>query len=97
MSIKVLFWTVLFCGSGLISVPTHAQEKLERMNIGYSAQAGAFAPIWITKEAGLFKKNGLGPNYTQVRNAGSSRSVLLVVESAQPLFASPAPVAPDHV
>ena len=24
----------------------HAQ--LERMNIGYSAQAGAFAPIWIT-------------------------------------------------
>lgn len=29
------------------------KEKLERMNIGYSAQAGAFAPIWITKEAGL--------------------------------------------
>jgi ABC-type nitrate/sulfonate/bicarbonate transport system substrate-binding protein len=35
------------------------QDKLEKMHIGYSAQAGAFAPIWITKEAGLFQKNGL--------------------------------------
>jgi len=32
------------------------------MHIGYSAQAGAFAPIWNTKEAGLFKKNGLDVN-----------------------------------
>jgi ABC-type nitrate/sulfonate/bicarbonate transport system substrate-binding protein len=41
------------------SDPARSQEKLEKMNVGYSAQAGAFAPIWITKETGLFKKNGL--------------------------------------
>ncbi|MEK7342010.1 MAG: hypothetical protein AABZ69_07315, partial [Candidatus Binatota bacterium] len=42
----------------LLSDAGPAQEKSEKMHVGYSAQAGAFAPIWITKEAGLFKKNG---------------------------------------
>ena len=32
---------------------------LEKLTIGWSAIAGSQAPFWITKEAGLFEKNGL--------------------------------------
>jgi NitT/TauT family transport system substrate-binding protein len=37
----------------------NAQSKLEKLHVGYSAQAGSLAPIWVTKEAGLFRKHGL--------------------------------------
>jgi ABC-type nitrate/sulfonate/bicarbonate transport system substrate-binding protein len=33
--------------------------SLERLTLGWSATAGSQAPFWITKEAGLFEKNGL--------------------------------------
>jgi NitT/TauT family transport system substrate-binding protein len=43
----------------LSTAQSDAQTKLEKLHVGYSAQAGALAPIWITKEAGIFKKYGL--------------------------------------
>jgi len=36
-----------------------ASAPLEKLTIGWSAVAGSQAPFWITKEAGLFEKNGL--------------------------------------
>lgn len=36
-----------------------ASAPLEKLTIGWSAIAGSQAPFWITKEAGLFEKNGL--------------------------------------
>jgi NitT/TauT family transport system substrate-binding protein len=36
-----------------------ASAALEKLTIGWSAIAGSQAPFWITKEAGLFEKNGL--------------------------------------
>ena len=46
-------WLLLL---SILGSPAYAQQ--EKMIVGYSAQAGAYAPIWITKEAGLFRKNG---------------------------------------
>jgi NitT/TauT family transport system substrate-binding protein len=36
-----------------------ASAPLEKLTIGWSAIAGSQAPFWITKESGLFEKNGL--------------------------------------
>ena len=69
-----------------------SQEKLERMNIGYSAQAGAFAPIWITKEAGLFKKNGLDVNLIFIPGGPTAAASMLAGEVQAVAMAGPAVV-----
>jgi len=35
------------------------QSQNEKLHVGYSAQAGSLAPIWVTEEAQLFRKHGL--------------------------------------
>jgi NitT/TauT family transport system substrate-binding protein len=75
-----LIWTSL----------VHAQ--LERMNIGYSAQAGAFAPIWITKEAGLFRKNGLDVNLIFIPGGPTAAAAMLAGEVQAAAMAGPAVV-----
>src|SRR5918996_959857 len=69
-----------------------AQEKLERMNVGYSAQAGAFAPIWITKEAGLFKKHGLDVNLIFIPGGPTAAASMLAGEVQAVAMAGPAGV-----
>ena len=51
---RLIIVTALFSAQ-----PVLAETALVKMIVGYSAQAGAYAPIWITKEAGLFRKHGL--------------------------------------
>jgi len=72
---------------------SHSQEKLERMNIGYSAQAGAFAPIWITKEAGLFRKNGLDVNLIFIPGGPTAAAAMLAGEVQAVAMAGPAVVS----
>ena len=80
--------------AGLFSqiTPAWSQEKLERMNIGYSAQAGAFAPIWITKEAGLFRKNGLDVNLIFIPGGPTAAASMLAGEVQAVAMAGPAVV-----
>lgn len=59
----------------------HAQEKREKMHIGYSAQAGAYAPIWITKEAGIFNKNGLDVNLIFIPGGPTAAAAMLAGEA----------------
>ncbi|HXG50947.1 MAG TPA: ABC transporter substrate-binding protein [candidate division Zixibacteria bacterium] len=70
-----------------------AQEKLEKVNVGYSAQAGAFAPIWITKEAGLFRKNGLDVNLVFIPGGPTAAAAMLAGEVQAAAMAGPAVVA----
>jgi NitT/TauT family transport system substrate-binding protein len=89
------WWVCGFLISGLFSqvAPAQSQEKLERMNIGYSAQAGAFAPIWITKEAGLFRKNGLDVNLIFIPGGPTAAASMLAGEVQAVAMAGPAVVA----
>jgi len=70
--------------------PVFGQAKLERMHVGYSAQAGAFAPIWITKEAGLFKKNGLDVDLVFIPGGPTAASALMAGEMQVVAMAGPA-------
>ena len=78
----------LLIGAGLV----HAQAKLERMNVGYSAQAGAFAPIWITKDAGIFQKNGLDVNLIFIPGGPTAAAAMLAGEVQAAAMAGPAVV-----
>lgn len=85
---------LLFVMLNLLVQPGRAesQDKLERMHIGYSAQAGAFAPIWVTKEAGLFKKNGLDVNLIFIPGGPTAAAAMLAGEVQSVAMAGPAVV-----
>src|SRR3989338_3850210 len=68
----------------------HAQVKLEKMHVGYSAQAGAFAPIWITKDVGFFKKNGLDVDLVFIPGGPTAASALMAGEMQVVAMAGPA-------
>lgn len=70
--------------------PVSAQPGLEKMHVGYSAQAGAFAPIWITKEAGFFKKNGLDVNLVFISGGPTAAASLMAGEMQVVAMAGPA-------
>jgi NitT/TauT family transport system substrate-binding protein len=89
--------TLLLCAFLLVTLvrPEFArcQDKLERMHVGYSAQAGAFAPIWITKEAGLFRKNGLEVDLLFIPGGPTAAAAMLAGEVQAVAMAGPAVVA----
>ena len=70
--------------------PVSAQPGLEKMVVGYSAQAGAFAPIWITKEAGLFRKNGLDVNLLFIPGGPTAAAAMMAGEVQAVAMAGPA-------
>lgn len=74
----------------LIAGPAHGQAGLEKMRVGYSAQAGAFAPIWITKEAGLFKRNGLDVELIFIPGGPAAAAAMVAGELQVAAMAGPA-------
>jgi ABC-type nitrate/sulfonate/bicarbonate transport system substrate-binding protein len=76
-----------------VSGPASAQPRLEKMAVGYSAQAGAFAPIWITKEAGLFRKQGLDVNLIFIPGGPTAAAAMLAGEVQAVAMAGPAIVS----
>lgn len=64
----------------LLSPAWAANEKL---TIGWSAIAGSQAPFWITKEAGLFEKNGL--DVTMIYVDGGSRATQAMMSGDVPI------------
>lgn len=82
---RLMVLTALFCAQAGL-----AQTTLEKMNVGYSAQAGAYAPIWITKEAGVFKKNGLDVNLIFIPGGPTAAAAMVAGEVQAMAMAGPA-------
>src|SRR5262245_60183842 len=70
-----------------------AQTKFERLHVGYSAQAGSLAPIWITKEAGIFKKHGLDVELLFIPGGPTAAAALLSGEVPISVVGGPAIVS----
>src|ERR671913_1858197 len=60
-----------------------ASAPLEKLTIGWSAVAGSQAPFWITKEAGLFEKNGL--DATMIYLDGGSKATQAMLSGDVPI------------
>ena len=56
---------------------------LEKLTIGWSAIAGSQAPFWITKEAGLFEKNGI--DVTMIYVDGGSKATQAMMSGDMPI------------
>ncbi len=75
---------ILFITQFLIAPPTLlAASNLEKLTIGWSAIAGSQAPFWITKEAGLFEKNGL--DVTMIYVDGGSKATQAMMSGDVPI------------
>ncbi|MGZ8522054.1 MAG: ABC transporter substrate-binding protein [Candidatus Binatia bacterium] len=77
----------------LLAVVSPASAQQEKMIVGYSAQAGAYAPIWITKEAGLFRKNGLDVNLVFIPGGPTAAAAMIANEVQAMAMAGPAIVS----
>jgi len=84
-----IFWLIALMGL-LCAHAAMAQPKLVKMNVGYSAQAGAYAEIWITKEAGLFRKNGLDVNLMFIPGGPTAAAAMIAGEVQAMAMAGPA-------
>jgi NitT/TauT family transport system substrate-binding protein len=54
-----------------------AESEGERLHVGYSIFAGVTAPLWATKEAGLFEKNGLNVQLVYLRGGTEAAQALI--------------------
>ena len=89
---RIIGVTVAVC---LFAIATRggAQTKFERLHVGYSAQAGSLAPIWITKEAGIFKKHGLDVELLFIPGGPTAAAALLSGEVPISVVGGPAIVS----
>jgi NitT/TauT family transport system substrate-binding protein len=77
----------------LTAAQASAQSKSEKLHVGYSAQAGSLAPIWITKEAGIFKKHGLDVELLFIPGGPTAAAALVSGEVPITVVGGPAVVA----
>ena len=69
----LLLALLLSCGVGFAQAPT-------RLASGYSAISGPHAVLWMTREAGLFEKNGLSVEVAYIRSGSTMAQALLAGE-----------------
>jgi NitT/TauT family transport system substrate-binding protein len=73
-------WLVVFT---LLCLPRSSWSANEKLMVGWSAIAGAHAPLWITKEAGFLEKNGL--DSTMIYIDGGSRATQALMSGDVPI------------
>jgi len=71
------------CGSQIAPRSSWSAVSLEKLTIGWSAISGSQAPFWITKEAGLFEKNGL--DVTMIYIDGGSKATQALLSGDVPI------------
>ena len=82
---------LLFCLIALVSFSTAA--KAEPLRIAYTSIAEVYGPLWLTKEAGLFKKYGIEPEFIYIAGGPPSLQALIAGDVAIAFTAAGATVA----
>jgi NitT/TauT family transport system substrate-binding protein len=78
-----MFLSISLFGIAIPSFSLAASAPLEKLTIGWSAIAGSQAPFWITKEGGLFEKNGL--DVTMIYLDGGSKATQAMMSGDLPI------------
>jgi len=79
----VITGAAMFFGLFIIIQNSWGAASLEKLTIGWSAISGSQAPFWITKEAGLFEKNGL--DVTMIYIDGGSKATQALLSGDVPI------------
>src|SRR5215471_6036949 len=69
--------------TSVFSAPGMAQEKLNRINLGYSSISGSQAILRVIQDSGIFSRNGLEPSLVLI--AGGSGIIQAVVAGDLPI------------
>jgi ABC-type nitrate/sulfonate/bicarbonate transport system substrate-binding protein len=89
----LLIWVIVSVWFLAVATQGVAQTKFEKLHVGYSAQAGSLAPIWITQEAGIFKKHGLDVEFLFIPGGPTAVAALLSGEVPITVVGGPAVVS----
>ena len=81
--IALITWTYFIIQIAIAAPSLFAATNLEKLTLGWSAIAGSQAPFWITKEAGLFEKNGL--DVIMIYLDGGSRATQAMMSGDLPI------------
>ena len=52
-------WFVVIGLLMVLAVPVVNAQKPERLAVGYGSMSTNYLPLWMAKETGIFRKNGL--------------------------------------
>ncbi len=66
--------------------------KIEKIKVGYTGEAGNMAPLWVTKDAGIFDKYGIDATL-QFVSAGAAIMAALVAKDVEVAYTG----APDAI
>ena len=75
----------------LLALPAHANA--EALRIAYTSIAVVYGPLWLTKEAGLFKKYNIEPEFIYIAGGPPSLQALIAGDVAISFTAGGATVA----
>ena len=89
----LISWVIVSVCFFAVATQSVAQTKFEKLHVGYSAQAGSLAPIWITKEAGIFRKHGLDVELLFIPGGPTAVAALLSGEVPITVVGGPAVVS----
>ncbi|MGH7870883.1 MAG: ABC transporter substrate-binding protein, partial [Candidatus Binatia bacterium] len=76
-----------------ISMMISTSANAEPLRIAYTSIAVVYGPLWLTKEAGLFKKYGIDPEYVYIAGGPPSLQALIAGDVAISFTAAGATVA----
>jgi ABC-type nitrate/sulfonate/bicarbonate transport system substrate-binding protein len=89
--LKVAFLTAaIFC----IAWPTAARAQT-KLKVAYPTTIGAMSVVWVTKEAGLFEKNGLAVELIYIAGSSTVAQAMLAKEIPISEIAIPAVIQAD--
>src|ERR1044071_10133012 len=68
---------------GVLAVPGSSQDRVIRINLGYSSISGSQAILRVIKDAGIFQKNGLDVSLVLI--AGGSGIIQALIAGDLPV------------
>jgi ABC-type nitrate/sulfonate/bicarbonate transport system substrate-binding protein len=89
---NIFFIVVIWLTIALVSVQSTAVQA-EPLRIAYTAIAVVYGPLWLTKEAGLFKKYNIEPEFIYIAGGPPSLQALIAGDVAISFTAAGATVA----
>lgn len=84
-----LLWLILVATGTTFTSPTHGASALQKINIGYPSLNYTMAAIWIARDAGFLKKNGLDAQLIFLRGGNQLSQALLAGNISMALTAGP--------
>ena len=90
---KGKLWFLVILGILLLPLKAWSQSKVEKIRISHSAISGSQAVLWVTYDAGFFRKYDLEPQIIYISGGPPNIAALVSGDVDFTIFAGPASIA----